>query len=157
LRNSVCGATGLELRTVESEFRNGDSGMRRERAWQRWAVDPRRLAASFGFAFEGLQYLARTQPNWRIHVAAAFGAGIAAGLFRVSPAEWAVLVLTIGLVLAVEAANTAVERAVDAQGNPPSVMAKQAKDVSAAASLVAAGTSLLVAAFIFGPRLAGAM
>lgn len=139
LRNSVCGATGLELRIVDR------------------AVDPRRLAASFGFAFEGLQYLARTQANWRIHVVAALGAGVAAGLFQVSPVEWAVLVLTIGLVLAVEAVNTAVERAVDAQGGPPSVMAKQAKDASAAAALVAAGTSLLVAAFIFGPRLAGVM
>jgi len=157
LPSSVCGATGLELRIVDPGFRNEDSGTRRERAWQRWAVDPRRLAASFGCAFEGIQYLARTQPNWRIHVVAALGAGVAAGLFQVSPTEWAVLVLTIGLVLAVEAVNTAVERAVDAQGGPPSIMAKQAKDLSAAAALVAAGTSLLVAAFIFGPRLARLM
>lgn len=125
------------------------------RGERRWAAEPRRLAASFGFAFDGLQYLARTQPNWRIHLAAVLGASGAGALFQISPAEWSVLVLTIGLVLAVEAVNSAVERAVDAQGGPPSLVAKQAKDASAAAALLAAGTSLLVAAFIFGPRLLG--
>jgi len=114
--------------------------------------DRLRFSRSLGFALEGLSYTARTQPNWRIHLAfaaAAIAAGLSVGL---APVELAVLALTIGFVLAAEAANTALEAAVDAIG-VHSLPAKHAKDAAAGAVLVAALTSVLVGLALFVPRL----
>jgi diacylglycerol kinase (ATP) len=77
------------------------------------------------------------------------------GLFlRVTPSELAILAITIGLVLAAEAANTAVESAVDAVGPEYSLPGKHAKDAAAAAVLILAVTAVVVAAALFIPRLA---
>ena len=112
-----------------------------------------RRLASFGFAWEGVRYAARTQPNWRIHVVVA-ALVLTVGLaLRIQPVELALLVLTIGLVLAFECMNTAVESAIDALGRPPSFAAKCAKDSAAAAVLVAALTAVGVGLIVFGPRL----
>jgi diacylglycerol kinase (ATP) len=112
-----------------------------------------RLLASFGFAWEGIRYTARTQPNWRIHVliaVVAIGAGL---VIRVQPIELAILVLTIGFVLALECMNTALEAAIDATGGPPSFAAKCAKDAAAGGVLVGAITAVTVGLFVLGPRL----
>ncbi len=112
-----------------------------------------RRLASFGFAWEGIRYVVRTQPNWRIHVLLALLA-VSLGLaLRVQPVELALLALTVGLVLALECVNTAVEAAIDAQGGPPSFPAKCAKDSAAAGVLIGAATAVVVALIIFGPRL----
>jgi diacylglycerol kinase (ATP) len=112
-----------------------------------------RRIASFGFAWEGIRHIARSQPNWRIHVAlAVLAIALAAGL-KVPPVELAILSLTIGLVLSLECMNTAVEAAIDAHGGPPSFAAKCAKDAAAAGVLVAAVTAVVVALVIFAPRL----
>jgi len=112
----------------------------------------RRLAA-FGFAWDGLRYISRTQPNWRIHLAIASVALVLGFILRVTPTELAVLALTIGFVLALECVNTAVESAVDALGGAPSFAAKCAKDSAAAAVLVGATFAVIVGAIIFAPRL----
>ena len=94
----------------------------------------------------------RTQPNWRIHLAAAtiaMGGGLAV---KMTPVELAVLALTIGMVLAAEAANSALEAAVDAVGPDVSLHAKHAKDASAAAVLILAAASVVVALILFTPR-----
>jgi diacylglycerol kinase (ATP) len=114
-----------------------------------------RLVASFGFAWEGIRYTARTQPNWRIHVliaVLAIGIGVA---LRVQPVELAVLALTIGLVLSLECMNTALEAAIDALGAPPSFAAKCAKDAAAAGVLVGAITAIVVGLIVFAPRVMG--
>jgi diacylglycerol kinase len=131
--------------------RTQEDGKRRPR--RRSAFNPARLLTSFAFALEGLGYVARTQPNWRIHLAAAACAATAAIGLQVSPIEMAVLALAVGLVLAFEAVNTAIECAIDAQGGGPTILAKHAKDASAGAVLIAAATSVVVAAVIFGPRI----
>ena len=113
----------------------------------------RRRVASFGFAWEGVRYIARTQPNWRIHCALAVVAVGLALILRVQPVELALLMFTIGFVLALECVNTAVESAIDAMGGPPSFAAKCAKDTAAAGVLVAAVAALAVGALIFAPRL----
>lgn len=113
-----------------------------------------RFLRSVGYAWEGVRYIARTQPNWRIHVAAATLVWCAALLLQLSPLELAVLALTVGGVLALEAVNTAIEAAIDAVGEHPSAMGKRAKDAAAGAVLLAAGASVIVGAAIFVPRIA---
>ena len=83
-----------------------------------------RRLASFGFAWDGIVHIVRTQPNWRIHVVLA-ALAVALGLaLRLQPFELALLALTIGFVLALECINTAVEAAIDARAAPPSFAAK---------------------------------
>lgn len=111
-----------------------------------------RLIDSFFKAFLGIRYLLR-EPNARIHIAASLtviGAGLLVGL---SSVEWAIIVLNIGVVLALETLNTALEGYVDLAAPGRHEVAGRAKDAAAGAVLLAAIASLIVAFFIFGPRL----
>jgi diacylglycerol kinase len=113
----------------------------------------RRLVRSFGYAIRGLGALVRAQPNFRAHAAIALVAiGLAAAL-RVSALELAILALTIALVLALEAFNTALEAVCDLVSPSYHPLVKLAKDTSAAGVLVAAVAAVVVGLAIFGPRL----
>jgi diacylglycerol kinase len=95
----------------------------------------------------------KTQPNAWIELTAAVVV-IAAGLWlRIDPIEWAVLALTLGLVLALESVNTAIEAAIDLVSPDHHPLAKTAKDAAAGALIFAVLGSLGVAVAIFGPRI----
>ena len=114
---------------------------------------PLRVLRSFGFAFDGLRTVVRTQPNFRVHLLAAAVALGAAILLRLSPVELALIVLTIALVLATEALNTALETVCDLVSPTYHPLVKRAKDASAAAVLIAAIGSVLIAGLVFLPHL----
>jgi len=111
------------------------------------------LLRSFGFAFAGLTHLLRTQRNFRIEVAVGLVTLVGGVWARLERWEWIVLSLTIALVLVLEAVNTALEHAVTLASPGIDPRAKAAKDVAAAAVLVAALASIGVGALLFGPRL----
>jgi diacylglycerol kinase len=114
----------------------------------------RRIVRSFGYAFEGLATIARTQPNFWVHVLAACVAlALGVGL-RLSPVELAIVVLCIALVLVLESVNTGIETMCDLISPAHHPLIKRAKDISAAAVLIAAAASVVVAVLLFGPRLA---
>jgi len=127
-----------------------ESPSRRLGAWQ-VAGD---LPASFRYAAQGLAYGFLSQRNFRIHVitgAVVFGAGLWLGL---STDRLAVLVLTVAAVLVLELLNTATEAVVDlAIGRRFHPLARIAKDCAAAAVLVAALASLLIAGLLLVPPL----
>jgi diacylglycerol kinase len=107
---------------------------------------------SFGYAFEGLAYLVRTQRNFRIHLVvalAALAAGVASGL---GATEWAILILTIAFVIVAEGLNTGIELAVSLASPERRPEAKAAKDIAAGMVLLAAIASLGVGVLLFGPR-----
>lgn len=112
-----------------------------------------RIVRSFGYAFEGLGTIVRTQPNFWVHTVlavAAIGLGVA---LRLSPAEFALVILTIALVLVTEAVNTTVEAVCDVVSPGYHPLVKRAKDVAAAAVLIAAVSAVAVALLLFAPRL----
>ncbi len=111
-----------------------------------------RLALSFAKAFIGISFLLR-EPNARIHVAASLTVVAAGLLVRLGPVEWAILVVSIGVVLGLETLNTALEGYVDLAAPGRDEVAARAKDAAAGAVLLAAMASVVVAAVIFGPRL----
>ena len=117
-------------------------------------VRPRHgIVRSFGFAFEGLWYLLRTQRNARIElligaIACALGAWL-----RIGRVEWAILAITIASVFILEGINTAFEAAIDLASPNPHPLAKACKDLAAAMVLVAAIASLAVGLLILGPPL----
>ena len=124
--------------------------VRRLGAWQ-VAGD---LPASFRSAAQGLLYGFRSQRNFRIHVVT--GAVVfALGLWLQLPlGQLAVLVLTVTAVLVLELLNTATEAVVDlAIGRRFHPLARVAKDCAAAAVLVAALASLLIAGLLLLPPL----
>ncbi|MBE3572924.1 MAG: diacylglycerol kinase family protein [Moorella humiferrea] len=107
----------------------------------------------FRAALVGVFYCLRTQVNMVIHLTAA-AAVVAAGVyFHVRPWEWAVLTLTITMVIAAEAFNTALEVAVDLYTSKYHPLARIAKDVAAGAVLMTAIGAIIIACIIFGPRL----
>ncbi len=111
------------------------------------------IFVSFKYAFAGLWYMLRTQRNARIHLAVA-AAVVAMGLWLgVSDTEWAILVLTIGVVLTAEALNTVAEAAVDLATMEYHPLAKVAKDVAAGAVLLMAIAAAIVGFLILGPPL----
>lgn len=111
------------------------------------------LLRSFGYAFEGVAYILRTQRNARIEIAIAIAALALAAWLGISAVEWAVLFVTIALVMALEWINTSLELAVSLASPERHPSAKAAKDVAAACVLLGVITSVVVALLLFAPRL----
>jgi diacylglycerol kinase len=111
------------------------------------------LLRSFGYAFEGVAYILRTQRNARIEIAIAIAAVVLALWLGITTVEWAVLVLTIALVMTLEWVNTSLELAVSLASPERHPSAKAAKDVAAACVLLGAVASVLVGLLLFAPRL----
>lgn len=112
------------------------------------------LFASFGYAWQGVVYAFKTQRNFRIHVCLGSIAIILSFVFHLAPVEIAVMGLTVGAVLAMELINTALESVVDLTVKQTyHELAKIAKDCAAAAVLISAGVSLLVAGVLLAPPL----
>jgi diacylglycerol kinase len=95
----------------------------------------------------------RTQPNVRIHALATFCVVMLGAWLGLSRVEWAVLTLTIGMVWTAEFFNTAFEAVIDLASPEIHPLARIGKDVSAAAVLMAAITSVIIGLIILGPPL----
>ena len=112
-----------------------------------------RRATSFRNAFSGLRRLITTERHFQIHLLAATCAIVLAAVLGFSRVEWAVLVVTIALVLVAEGLNTAIERAIDTTTPGFHPLAKAAKDIGAAAVLIAAIASVIVGLLLYVPKL----
>jgi diacylglycerol kinase (ATP) len=113
----------------------------------------RERARSFADAGRGLAFLLASQPNARIHAlatAAAIGLGAWLGL---TAGEWCWIALAIALVWVAEGLNSGIEALADAVHPERDVRVGRAKDVAAAAVLVAAIAAAAIGALVFGPRL----
>jgi diacylglycerol kinase len=108
---------------------------------------------SIRFALEGWWYVISTQRNTWIHSVASI-AVIAIGFWlKLSFQEWAVIILAIALVWVVEIINTSLEVLIDLISPQHSELAKISKDVSAAAVLISAVSSVIIGLLILGPPL----
>lgn len=125
----------------------------RQASLHRSFAHPRSLVDTFRAAFQGLFNLPRTQRNFYLHLAIGAVAVIAAAVLGVSWTDWLVLVLTIALVLVTETMNTAIEALVDLASPEHRRLAGRAKDLAAAAVLLAAFSAVVVGVLVFGPRL----
>lgn len=117
----------------------------------------RELWRSVVNAFRGLRVIP-LERNSTIHVAAAVFVLLEGFLFDVTGTEWALIALAIGLVVAAELVNSAVERVADrtapARSDPELGLLK---DASAAAVLVAAAAAVAVGLAIFLSRTVAAL
>ncbi|MFM7854831.1 MAG: diacylglycerol kinase family protein [Flammeovirgaceae bacterium] len=108
-----------------------------------------RFIKSVGFAINGLRVAWREQPNFKIHLLAMVLVNLAAWLVKLNVTEWAVVIICVGVVLAAELFNSAIEKIVDWVNPQWSKQAGKIKDIAAAAVLVVAISSVCVAILIF--------
>lgn len=109
-----------------------------------------RRMSSFACAMKGAVILIRSQPHARIHLAAT-GAVFALGVgFNLQRLEWCLVIIAIMMVWVAEGINTALEAIADAVHPDHHPLIGRAKDVAAAAVLIAAVGALLIGLLIFG-------
>ncbi len=112
---------------------------------------PRSFLASLAAALRGLSLATRTQPNFRSQLIIAAAALVAARAAGFSVVPMSVLAATVGLVLAAELLNTAVEMLTDLLHPGPGAQAGAIKDISAAGVLIASLCAAAVGVFLFLP------
>ena len=108
---------------------------------------------SFKYAFQGWWFVLQTQHNAWIHAVASVVVVPLALWLGVSRLELAVIFLAITAVWVGEFLNTAIEAVVDMASPEFHPLAKVAKDVAAAAVLLAAIAAVLIGLLILGPPL----
>ena len=104
---------------------------------------------SFRYAFAGIRLLFREEHNARIHATITVLVVVAGIVLSVSPVEWAVLVMCIGMVLAAEAFNSAIERIADYLTTEHDDRIRDIKDLAAGAVLLCAIAAATVGCVIF--------
>ena len=119
------------------------------------AMKNRPFPARLGFAFAGLRLVLRRERSFRLQAGVAVAAALALLVLRPGPVWAALVALAAALVLALELVNSALEYLLDRlhPARDPEVGA--AKDVAAAAVLVASVAALLVAALMLADSLSG--
>ncbi|MFD1038515.1 diacylglycerol kinase family protein [Virgibacillus byunsanensis] len=113
----------------------------------------RKYSIGFSFAWNGLVSVAKKERNFRIHLLVIIMVIITGILCRLSTIEWSLIIIVIGFVLVTEMLNTVIENTIDYLNPTIHPLAKNIKDISAAAVLVAAITAIIVGIVIFLPKL----
>lgn len=121
---------------------------RSQASWR--PLNGHRLAKAFAYAFAGIKYAWRNEPNFRIELTIAVLAFLLSLWLKVSPV--AILVMT-ALVLALELLNSALEATIDLISPDFHPLAKLAKDAAAGAVLLTSFLAVLVGLFALGPAL----
>jgi diacylglycerol kinase (ATP) len=109
---------------------------------------------SIQFAIRGMFLLIKTEDSIKVQLGVAIlitGAGF---YFDISAIEWMFQVIVIGLVLVAESLNTAVEKVSDFVHPDYHERIGFIKDIAAGAASFAAIISLIVAGFIYFPKIA---
>lgn len=109
--------------------------------------------AAFGYAFKGAWDLLANHAPSKIHIAAFFFMMFTCYALEFPLWKWCIVIICVGLVLACEALNTAVEYVVDLVSPEYHVLAGKAKDVAAAGVLFASTASGVIAILLIGDAL----
>ena len=110
-----------------------------------------RFLRSFKYSVEGLVYAYKYEQSMLIHVIATIAVIIANIVLRISAVEWLITFIAIGMVLAAELINTAIEAVVDLVTLEIHPLAKIAKDCGSAATFVLAMMAGVIGFAIYLP------
>lgn len=108
---------------------------------------------SLKFAFRGAWILITTEDSIKVQLSVAVIATILGFYFEISNIEWMFQFLAIGLVLVAEALNTAIEAVADFIHPDFHIKIGLIKDIAAGAPTIAAIISLIIAGFIYLPKI----
>ncbi len=112
-----------------------------------------RIFTKFHVAFKGITYFFKSGSSVKIELLLAVASILGGWYLSITPLEWTIIILCIGLVLAAEAFNTCIEHILDFIHPEQHEMVGKIKDVAAAAVLILSLTALSIGAIIFFPKL----
>lgn len=113
----------------------------------------KRFINSFHYSWDGIKYAFKYEQSMFIHVLVTLLVVICGIIFKLNFHEWLLCIVLIGLVIATELINTAIEAVVDLSCPEIHPLAKTAKDTAAAAVFVFAITAFLCGLFLFVPKI----
>lgn len=113
----------------------------------------RKRLRSFGYAFHGIRLLITQEANAWIHCFAAVCVVVAGFFFGISMSEWIAVIFAIGMVLAAEAVNSAVEALADRVTQEYDEAIKRTKDLASGAVLILAIAAAIIGCIIFIPKI----
>ena len=108
---------------------------------------------SISYALAGVRVLLATQANAKIHLVASLCVVGLAAVTGLNGTEWALLIFAMAGVWSAEAMNTGFEFLCNVASPEPHPLVRQAKDVAAAAVLLAAIAAIAVGLIVFLPHL----
>ena len=109
---------------------------------------------SFKYAFSGISYVLKTSRNFKIQLIFAVTSLMIGFLLQISLINYIILIATIMSVLTLEILNTSIESIVDLVVKKEfNSLAKISKDTSAGAVLLASINSVIIAVYIFVPKI----
>ena len=109
---------------------------------------------SFKYSFSGISYVLKTSRNFKIQLIFAVTSLMIGFLLQISQSNYVILIATIMSVLILEILNTSIESIVDLVVKKEfSSLAKISKDTSAGAVLLASINSVIIAVYIFVPKI----
>ena len=109
---------------------------------------------SFKYAFSGISYVLKTSRNFKIQLIFAVTSLMMGFFLQISQSNYVILIATIMSVLILELLNTSIESIVDLVVKKEfSSLAKISKDTSAGAVLLASINSVIIAVYIFVPKI----
>lgn len=111
-------------------------------------IEPNKFIKSVPHAFRGIISLIKNDNNFRIHLLAVVVVIIVGFWIELTESEWLAVIITMGVVLAFEAMNTAIETIIDLVSPDYHDLAKKTKDVAAGAVLLFVFAALGVASVI---------
>lgn len=108
---------------------------------------------SIKFALRGMWILITTEDSVKVQLSVALFVSILGYFFHISATEWMLQFLAIGLVLVAEAANTAIEEIANFIHPEYHKKIGIIKDIAAGAPSFAAFISVIIACFIYIPKI----
>ncbi len=108
---------------------------------------------SIRYAFKGALLLLKTEASIQIQIVIAALVTFAGFYFNISPTEWIIQILAIGLVMSLEGINTALEKMADFIHPEHDHKIGFIKDISAGAVFFAAFVAVLAGLIIYYPKL----
>ena len=112
-----------------------------------------RFFKSFTYNYEGLKYALLNEQSILVQLVFAIFVIICGFIFKLNKYEWIIIIILIGLVLAFEFINTAIEATVDLITIDKHPLAKIAKDTASTAVGIIALISAIVGLIIFLPKI----
>lgn len=115
--------------------------------------DFKKQVRSFKYAWKGIASCVGKEQNLSFHLIATVVVVTMGFFFGITRMEWIAVVGCIGLVIAAELANSAIEKLVDLVSPTRHPLAGQVKDIAAGAVLVCAIASAIIGLIVFVPYL----
>lgn len=112
-----------------------------------------RFIRSFGYAFRGIRLAFSGESNCQIQLIVGILVLLVSWKLRLTPVEWCIILLCIGLVIGLEMVNSAIEKACDRITREQDDYIRYVKDIAAGAVLWASIASAIIGGVIFLPKI----